>query len=188
MPAPRSFLAIAFSVLLITPAAAVDWVQHKFGELRAYHGDWLNVCTKDGKGDCRTVQIPLKAGDDPFFGESQLTLHVAPEGSYQIEFFQRNLIADRDMYIGFCFDDFCSGTDGPTTWRPGSKGAENVAETIIFTDAELSKLMVERMIKNNRLEIVYGPNDASKRAKFSLRGVTAALKAIEKHYQMRNTQ
>jgi hypothetical protein len=32
------------------------WFLHEFGELRAYHGDFLNVCSGEDFRQCRTVQ------------------------------------------------------------------------------------------------------------------------------------
>ncbi|MEO0496766.1 MAG: hypothetical protein AAF141_05270 [Pseudomonadota bacterium] len=158
---------------------------HEFGELRSYHGDWLNVCRDNGKGDCRSVQVALKPGDDPFFGESQLTVHASPKGDFQIEVFQRNMSTPVEGNISLCFDEICSGIGGPEGWRSGSKDATNVAETFVITDKDVAALTVQRMIANNTLEVVHGPYGSEMRARFSLRGVTAALNAIKQHYKDR---
>ncbi|MEO0637081.1 MAG: hypothetical protein AAFY73_10575 [Pseudomonadota bacterium] len=185
LPPLKAALLAALLAACSTSVQAGDWFLHEFGELRSYHGDWLNVCRDKGEGDCRAVQIALKPGDDTFFGESQVTVHVSPDGEFQIEVFQRNMSTPVEGIISFCFDEVCSGIGGPEGWRFGSKDATNVAETFVITDKDVAALTVERMIANNKLEVVHGPYGSEMRARFSLRGVTAALNAIEQHYKDR---
>ena len=68
----RTVVALAtllFGSIAVMPTAhAGAWFLHKFGELRAYHQHFLNVCTDAGNGLCRTVQYRLPPGIDPFFG------------------------------------------------------------------------------------------------------------------------
>ena len=53
-------LAASLAALLAltpVPLFAQEWFTHRFGELRAYHGDWLAVCSENGAGACRIVAI-----------------------------------------------------------------------------------------------------------------------------------
>ena len=85
-------------------AIAGPWFMHKFGELRSYHGAWLNVCQDRGKGSCRATQSYLPKGTDKFFGQSKLTVHIEVDGKHSIEVYDANMPALKDVTITFQFD------------------------------------------------------------------------------------
>lgn len=160
------------------PAQAGDWFHHPFGELRAYHGDWLNVCNLHGVGDCRTVQMPIEAKEDPFFGERRISVNRLDDGTFRIDIFHRNMplspqkpiiIIDRQVFAL-----------KPTDWTNGEHKYANVAETITITNTELTRQLIAAMKGGSRFTLTYGePEGARQQAIFMLRGFTAATDAIE---------
>ena len=169
-------IAVTFTLLFSpTPASAEPWFLHHFGELRAYHGDWLAVCRDWGRGDCRTVQLVLEPGQT-FFGQSRLSLKRRADGGYAIDVFDRGMPSEGHGPIVFTFDGVALELK-PDQWRKGDSDSVNVSENIAITDPELSADLVRRMKAGRELVVSYKGGDAT----FSLRGVTASLGAIEKH-------
>lgn len=161
------------------PAGASQWFLHKFGELRSYHGHFLNVCRNGGLGPCRTVQYNIPPGGDPFFGDAALKVHVQEsEARHVIEIYANALpptpagpiVFDIDGEVVVLSDD---------QWRPGTGDGFNVTQTLHVTDEGLNARLVGLMMKGNRLRVVHGSGAGELR--FSLHGLTAALDAIETH-------
>ena len=170
-------IAVTFTLALLfspTPASAEPWFLHHFGELRAYHGDWLAVCRDRGRGDCRTVQIVLEP-DQTFFGQSRLSLKRRADGGYAIDVFDRGMPSEGHGPIVFTFDGVALELK-PDQWRKGDSDSVNVSENMAITDPDLSADLVRRMKAGRELVVSYKGGDAT----FSLRGVTASLGAIEK--------
>lgn len=169
------FLALAIAA---TTLSADPWFNHKFGELRAYHKDWLNVCNDSGAGTCRAVQYKLAEGES-FFGESRLALIFRGDGLYDIEVYDQGL---DPLPFGDVVFDF--GSDrivlGPNKWRAGAVDRENVLETITVTDRETAFALTDLIREKSRLNVTFVVEDGpTSEASFSLRGSAAALFAIE---------
>lgn len=165
-------------VLAAGSASADEWFRHRFGELRAYFSDWLAVCANEGEGPCRAVQSAADPGSDAAF-DRRLTLHRIPDSSdWAIEVMDRGLPGTVLQTLVFTFDSEPVDID-PVHWRAGGLDAINAAETIIMTEPEVTADLVERMRKGNRLVVSYTPvGEGNGQAAFSLRGVTAATRAI----------
>lgn len=152
------------AVLSATPAMAESWFLHPFGELRAYHKDWLAVCRERGAGTCRAVQFQ-RLTDDGFFGGSRLTL----------------TLLDTGWALGIYDDRMADGTnlslriDGAETLdlegRPGEPDLANVVQSLW---APIADDLVQALRRSNRVEVIF-PNGSET---FSLRGITAATNAI----------
>ena len=198
MLTPRIIAALAFSIAQTTPAISGEWFKHEFGELRAYHGDWLNVCADNGKGACRAVQVQKKKNGDRFFGQARLSIHVSVGGSYIIDVYKQGMPAlPRIVPITTSIDSAPGGKKTLSgiefrsrSWRPGEATAENVAESFTLTDTKLNTLLVQQMLPGRSLRFKYAldTNGNLDTVTFSLRGVTAALNAIDKHYKNREIQ
>lgn len=179
----RSFLAILTGLTVTAQTALADpWFLHKFGELRAYHGDWLNVCDDAGRGQCRAVQSYIPKGASTFFGESRLALYAEAGGEYSIEVYDAGLPSDLSGTLEFDF-----GTESITLtdqdWRMGARDVTNVAETFVVPRGELATRLVTLIRAKNTLVVRYTIGDDEGTAPFSLRGSTAALAAIAKRTQ-----
>ncbi len=166
-------------VLVANPASANDWIRHKFGDMRAYFGDWLGVCANEGEGPCRAVQSAKDPRSSAAF-DRRLTLHRVPDSSdWAVEVMDRDMPAARLETVVLTFDGDTVEID-PKDWRAGSLDAINVADTITITNPELTADLIERMRKGNRLVVSYMPAGAGNgNAEFSLRGITAASRSIE---------
>lgn len=169
--------ATVFALSLANPLVAQEWFLHQFGEQRAYHGDWLAVCSEEGAGPCRMVQTGKDAGSDAFF-DNRIALHRidgTPDWSV--------VIMDRGMYAGEVTRVWAE-IDGEvfvlTEWSIGEMGIPNVAETVTITQPALTEPLVAAMKAGNRMVVRYDPVGAGDGAsQYSLRGVTAASNAIE---------
>lgn len=178
----RSLAILLFTVLAL-PGNAVPidgkWFLHPFGELRAYFGDFLNVCVGDGFKTCRTVQFGFAPDTtDSFFGETRLSVtrvFNSDPAAYTIEIFIRDLPDQPQGPFTLSIDGkiFQLSTED---WQPGSPKGYNVAETISIIDPVLTKSLVEEMKAGNRLRVLY---DGYQETHFQLRGFTKALTAIE---------
>lgn len=176
-------LYLIASLALLSPAtaASVDgkWFLHKFGEMRAYFGDFLNVCAGEEFKQCRTVQYGFAPGNsDPFFGETRLSITRVLESdpaTYTIEIFIRDLPDEPQGPFTLSIDGkiFQLSADD---WQAGSPEGYNVAETISIIAPDLTQRLVTEMKARNRLRILY---DSYQETHFQLRGITAALAAIE---------
>lgn len=170
-------------LVLATPtlASSIDgkWFLHKFGEMRAYHGDFLNVCTGEQFKQCRAVQYGFAPGNsDLFFGETRLSIARVLESdpaTYTIEIFIRDLPDDPQGPFTLSIDGkvFQLSADD---WQAGSPEGYNVAETISIIAPDLTDTLVTEMKAGNRLRVLY---DGYQETHFQLRGITAALAAIE---------
>ncbi|WP_162651162.1 hypothetical protein [Lentilitoribacter sp. Alg239-R112] len=175
-----------------TKAGNIDgkWFLHEFGELRAYHGDFLNVCSGTGFRSCRTVQYGFKAGDnDRFFGSSRLSIArtlgggssgVSGPPQYTIEFFVRNLPDDLKGPITLSIDGKIFQLEDKD-WQMGSPEGYNVSETIsLINPTQIDELIVA-MRKGNSIRFLY---EGWKETRFQLRGISNALDAIEKQIKL----
>ncbi|MFY0596788.1 MAG: hypothetical protein JXQ85_10195 [Cognatishimia sp.] len=172
-------VGLAAVALMATPLTAGDWFNHKFGELRSYHKDWLNVCNDKGAGTCRAVQYQLPDTGETFFGESRLALIYRGDGVYDIEVFDRGLdpISDGDVVFDFGSDRVVLT---PNQWRSGGADVANVAETFVVNDQDAARLLTDLVMRKSRLVVKFVVEDAPiSEAQFSLRGSLAALNAIE---------
>ena len=93
-----SFIA-ALIISFACASHAGPWFQHEFGELRAYHKDWLNVCDDNGAGSCRAVHYKLRGDGDTFFGESRLALMHRGGSDFAVEIYDKGLdpLPDGDL-------------------------------------------------------------------------------------------
>ena len=169
----RSIAAIL--VVLASPASAAPWFLHSFGELRSYHGDWLDVCDDAGKGACRAVQTVLRKDGPTFFGESRLTLR-AQDGGFAIEVYDAGLPDGIGATVVF---DFGREQVPVTGWKVGEAAFDNVAETIAITDPAVVTPLMALIRAQRWLTVRYDlPDGTVGTARFSLRGSTAALDAL----------
>ena len=176
-----AILAFTLSFLYSSESQAEPWFLHHFGELRAYHGDWLAVCEDSGRGKYRTVQIVLRPGTtNTFFGQSRLTLGRLSNGDYSIDVYDEGMPSLEIGPIVFTFDRTRIELK-PTQWRSGTAAYKNVAETITVTDPVLARDFVRRIKAGRLLTVSYKGGDAT----FSLRGATGSLAAIENHRRNR---
>lgn len=167
-----SFFRILFATGMLVgtgiPAhsANIDgkWFLHEFGELRAYHGDFLNVCDGYEFRSCRTVQYGFKASDNnTFFGNSRLSIARTLGGGsaggggppqYTIEIYIRNL-ADNPR------GPFTLSINGEIfqlseqEWKAGSPEGYNVSETISIINPILVDKLITSMRKGDSLRVLY---------------------------------
>lgn len=160
-------------------AAAKDgqWFEHPFGELRMYHGDWLNVCQDSGAGDCRTVNYTIE-GFDTFFGTSRLALHRYADGGYGIEIYDRRLPMDPAGPFALSVDGKALSAEG---WSDVTPDGVRVAETVSLNDPPVTAPIVSAMRRGYWLTVTHDAGESV----FSLRGLTKALNAIESHLERR---
>ncbi|MEC3859705.1 hypothetical protein VK792_00290 [Mesobacterium sp. TK19101] len=169
---------IAALVLSAAPAFAGDWFQHKFGELRSYHGDWLAVCNDAGAGPCRAVQTAVDPGSAAYFDQRLAVHRIDGTPDWAVELMDRGM-PDAIESLRFTFDGVA--TDVPSgAWKSGELVYANVAETVTITDPTIAADLVAKMKAGNRLMISYAPQGSGDgSAAVSLRGITAAANAIE---------
>lgn len=175
----KAILTAALLVFMTSSCQADSWFQHEFGELRAYHKDWLNVCDENGAGLCRAVHYKLRGDGDTFFGESRLALMHRGGSEFVIEIYDQGLtpLPDGDLVFDFGSEKVVLA---PTKWHAGGADLVNVAETVAVTDAEVAAKLVELIRKKTRLDVTFVVEEAPiAEATFSLRGSAAALAAIE---------
>ena len=176
------FAAISALCLFFgAPATAGEWFQHKFGELRSVHGDWLAVCADNGAGACRIVHAGKDPGSDAFF-DYRMSLHfVEGLAAWNVQVMDRGMPYRDVTEVTFDFDGEWLRLP-PKSWVPGEPGFDNVAETFHITDADITESIAEHMRAGNMLTIVYRPEgDGNGFAQFPLRGVTSAMEAVERH-------
>lgn len=158
------------------------WFLHRFGELRAYHGDFLNVCSGKNFTTCRTVQYGFGAQrNDHFFGETRLSIaRVSDDANgsekYTIEIYIAELPPVPKGPFTLSVDgDIFRLSD--TQWKAGTTEGYNVEETISITDGALTATLINKMRSGNRLRVLY---DDYNETRFQLRGFSDALDAIDK--------
>jgi hypothetical protein len=176
----------AFLISLLAGASgnafAGEWFLHKFGELRSYHGHFLNVCAKAGHGLCRSVQYRVPPGSDTFFGDASLSVVGTQAGADVIEVFVRTMPHPAPGPITLMLDS------QPVLlrddqWAEGTVATPNVAETFHISDAAMNARIISLMKSANTLRISYAGGKGGVR--FSLRGFTAARRAIRQLLQTR---
>lgn len=172
--------ASALLCLLAAPAAAGGWFLHEFGELRAYHGDWLTVCADAGAGACRAVQFDIPPGTDAFFGVSRLALHrIDGSPDWAIEVYDKGLLAADVASVSFDFGDALIEVPA-NAWRAGDYQSYGAVDQITVTDAEIAQDLVDRIRAGRSLTVTYAPSgDGDGMARFSLRGATSATDAVQ---------
>ncbi len=188
---PGTAMSLAASALLAfwsSGASADGWFLHRFGELRAYHGDWLAVCDAAGAGPCRAVQIRLE-GDETRVGPARIAVHRLPGGGHATEIFMRGMAEPglRDPVI-FAIDGVILPVP-PDGWAPGEVGVPNVLESFAILGQERNAALVAAMRAGRWLSVSWGDGGgawgdlasatAGDQTRLSLRGLTAALAAIE---------
>lgn len=172
-------------VTMASPVSAGDWFLHKFGELRSFHGDWLAVCNDNGDGPCRIVATTKDHGSDSVFDTRLSISFIEGPNEWAVEFMDRGMPYTQASY--FRFD---TGQDwmelAPGAWTPGERGYTNVTETITVVDPASSDRIVRMMMAGNWLSVTYNPvGTGDGQARFPLRGVTAAVNAVESHVRAR---
>ena len=173
-----------FAALLVwlaapTPVLAADWFLHEFGELRAYHGDWLAVCEDAGAGPCRAVFSAVDPGSAAYF-DTRIALHrIDDSPDWAIEIMDRGVPARALTRLQLKIDGTIFDLP-PAALRPGDIAGHAASDTVVLRDAELAARLVAAMRAGNRAELRYAPQgDGDGMARVSLRGVTAATRAIE---------
>jgi hypothetical protein len=175
-------LAVALLTTLSGPATAADgvWFLHRFGEMRAYFGDWLVVCADQGRGPCRAVQIALE-GDETRVGPARLAIHPEAAGGPALTLFMRGMPETGRDPVVFVIDGHVLPLR-QGEWIAGEPGLPNVLETVTVADPAVTEELLRRMRAGLRLTVSYGggggPRGGDQKG-FSLRGLTAALDAIE---------
>jgi hypothetical protein len=162
---------MAALTLSAAPVAGSDWFTHPYGELRAYHGDWLAVCNDNGLGPCRTVQMRLQSGE-AHFGSARIAVLVL-NGGYGMDLFMRGLDASAASRLGISIDGVEFDV-GPTQFRAGEHGVINVAETVTLTDPDLTASLVNSMRAGRWMQVEIGAQSWA----ISLRGISASLDGI----------
>lgn len=165
-----------------------QWFLHQFGEMRAYHGDFLNVCSGEDFRQCRTVQYGFNGEEtDGFFGNTRLSIAriTAPQNqndaakpSYTIEIFVRGMTDEHPSPIVLSIDGEVFQL-GAQDWNLGSPEGYNVSETFSITDPKLNQQLIDAMKTGDRLRIIY---NGWKETQFQLRGITNALNALDTHF------
>ncbi|WP_141101904.1 hypothetical protein [Oceanicola sp. 22II-s10i] len=175
----RTGAALATIWLLAGTATAGEWFQHQYGELRAYHGDWLAVCADAGAGPCRVVASAKDPGSAAFFDRRIAVHRIDNSPDWAVEVMDRDLPAGDVTALRFVFDGVAEEVPAGL-WTPGALDAANAADTLSLRDPDLAGRLVERMKAGNRLVVEYSPAGAGDgTAEFSLRGVTAAMNAVQ---------
>lgn len=177
MIAMTSFSATFFSA----QASNIEgkWFLHEFGELRSYHGDFLNVCSGAEFRTCRSVQYGFEKGDkDTFFGSTRLSIMKVTGGEpssdhYAIEIYMQDLptTPQGPFVLSIGGDIFQLA---PSHWSSRSTEGYNVAETFTITDPELTAKLIKKMRKADNMRVLY---DGYREKRFQLRGLSSALDA-----------
>ena len=172
-------LALIAACLICGPAMGGYWFTHKYGELRAFDGDWLAACTDNGAGACRTVQTGLVAKKGEFF-DVRLSVHrIDNSPNWAVDVMDRGLPGSGLDSLTFIFDG--KAVEIPAgKWKQGTVEDYNAVDTVAISDPELAQDLVNRMKKGSRLVIRYTPvGEGDGEAAFSLRGATASMNAID---------
>lgn len=169
----RAVVLAAALALGALPAGAGPWFAHPFGELRAYHGDWLAVCNDLGQGPCRAVQTPLEPGETRV-GMARLALERGPDGGMTITLSDLAM-PEAGPATPRLFVDGREAALPAGSWAPGEPGLPGVLHSMAITDPALVADLLAQMKAGRWLELRHEGGAVT----FSLRGVTAALAAIE---------
>jgi len=169
----RGSLTGAALMLVAAATQAQDWFLHPHGDLRAYHGDWLAVCDGGGDGPCRAVQTMLEPGETRV-GPARLALERQDTGKIDIVFHHLALMEGVRDPITIDIDG-AALTLSAGQWAPGEPGRPMVIAAFHIADPALAADLVARMKAGARLTLRHDAGEAQ----FPLRGVTAALAAID---------
>jgi len=174
-------LAAALAAGPATAATGTDgaWFLHRFGEMRAYFGDWLAVCAEAGRGPCRAVQIRLE-GAETRVGPARLAVLPQASGAPVLTLYMRGMPEAGRAPVVFVVDGHILPL-APGDWLPGEPGLPNVRETLTIARPEVASDLVRRMRAGLRLSVSYGGGGGpggGDQTVFPLRGLTAALDAI----------
>ncbi|MEL6607485.1 MAG: hypothetical protein AAFO58_00745 [Pseudomonadota bacterium] len=171
-------VSLALVVSLFGSAAvAGEWFLHPFGELRAYHDDWLAVCDDDGRGACRVVRAQADSGSGAFF-DARLSLHRG-DGGWWIEVMDRGMPEQALTALSFDFGAGRVVALAPGDWFLGELRYANVAETVTVTDPAIVEDLIARLQAGRVVLLRYAPVGAGAVEAFPLRGITAAMAAVE---------
>lgn len=157
-----------------TAVAESPWFLHPFGELRAYFSDWLVVCEDRGYGPCRAVNYQPDPAGDSTWGLARVALHHLPNGTYGIELYLRDMVAEKADPVRISIEDWAWDL-APSDWRPGELRVRNVLETLTLTDPVTTDELIGAMRAGDWMYVATGDGA---QAEFSLRGVTAAILAM----------
>lgn len=161
-------------------AQAGDWFQHKFGEMRSFHGDWLAVCDAQGEGPCRIVRAEADPGSDAFFDMRLAVLRIDGTPDWAIEVMDRDLPAEAVTELRFVFDGGQSIAVPGSAMKPGTYGSAGASDTLTIIDPQLVQTLLDHMIAGNHVQVYYAPEGSGNgTARFPLRGVTSAVNAIQ---------
>ncbi len=172
--------AIVGALGAASAAQAGEWFQHKFGEMRSFHGDWLAVCDAQGEGQCRMVRAEADPGSDAFFDMRLAVLRVDGTPDWAIEVMDRGLPAEAVTDLRFVFDDGQSITVPGSSMKPGTYDSVGASDTLTITDPNLVQSLLDHMIAGNHVQVHYAPEGSGNgTARFPLGGVTSAVNAIQ---------
>lgn len=170
---------IVIALLAVIPFGAqadTGWFMHPFGELRSYHGDFLNVCSDEGRGPCRTVNHVLVAGDT-FYGEARLALHSVGDG-WALEIWDQDLPFDANTPFALSVDGHALDVD-PNPWSDMTPDGVRVAQSLSIINLDAAAPIIDTMRRGFFLTVAHEAGEAV----FSLRGLINAQNAIEDHLE-----
>ena len=177
---------LTLSLALLSPASMIsaqEWFQHEFGELRAYHGDWLAVCDDNGDGPCRMVQSAKDEGSDAAFDSRLSGQMIEGPNDWTFVVMDRGMPASDLSRLWVEIDGTSIEIPG---WSVGENGMENVAETVTVTDPAVTGPLLDAMKAGGRMTVRYAPaGSGDGQSTYSLRGVTAAANAIDARVKAR---
>ncbi|MEM7439612.1 MAG: hypothetical protein AAF393_08435 [Pseudomonadota bacterium] len=170
---------LALLVFAATPVAAEEWFQHSSGELRAFHGDWTAVCEDQGEGPCRVVGVAKDEGSSAFF-DMRIAVHrIDNSPNWAVEVMDRNMPAAELTELTLDVDGDAV-VFAPSDLNQGDFEGYNAVDSTVIRSPEQAADLVERMKAGNRVTMRYAPQGGGDGiASLSLRGITAALNAVE---------
>lgn len=181
----KTSIALALTLTSIAASHSLSsniegqWFLHKFGELRSYHGDFLNVCSGAEFRFCRSVQYGFdQRPEERFFGDTRLSISDNRSGdgtskSYSIEIYINSLPDKPTGPFIFSVDGEIF-TPRKSQVVSGSPEGYNVSQTFSITDPALTEKMIKAMRKGNSLRVLH---DGYNETRFQLRGLSSALDA-----------
>lgn len=167
--------ALTLLCVIAAPAQAQNWFTHPFGELRAYHGDWLAVCDEFGSGPCRMIGYEQSRR-----AESQVRLYRSSDSmDWTLVYFDRGLPERTLETISFGIDRTWINIPAGT-WTPGDRDITNLLETVTIADPALTRTLLGHIRAGRWLTVRYTTTSGDTiERRYSLRGTTAASDAIE---------
>jgi hypothetical protein len=171
--------------LWTAPAAAGDWFLHEFGELRARFGDWLAVCEDSGDGSCRAVQTFRDPGSAAFFDGRPAVIRNDGAPGWVFEAMDRGLDNTAVSEVGLSVDGHAMPlpTEG---WSRSRDPSAPPRDSVVIADPTATDAAIALIQPGSRLTFTYAPAGSGDGvAVFSLRGVTAALNAVDARVRVR---